>query len=229
MIHIIHGDDIVASRNRFLEEKTGITHAVFFEGEKIEQAELANTLSSTMLFGELESVFISELFSKKKQSKDLAAVIDLLQKTDTQVIVWESKSLTPKQLASLPKARVTVYKLPQLLFAFLDNLKPGNGERLIVLFHQLLQQTEVEMVFHMIVRQFRILLALSDSNAAEVIDEVRKLSPWQQKKLISQASLFSQEALIAHHQKLFTIDLSAKTGNASLQLTQAIDFFLLDL
>ena len=131
---------------------------------------------------------------------------------------------TAKKLGK--KAKVHVFKFPQKLFSFLDSLIPKNSS--IPLFHELLTTTESELIFFMIIRQFRILLSLKEP-ANETIDEVKRMAPWQKSKLQKQASLFSKKKLVSLYNSLYEIELSQKTGFSAMSITDSIDFFLADL
>lgn len=113
------------------------------------------------------------------------------------------------------------------MFAFLENIRPKNTKT-IELFHKALETNEADLLFHMLVRQFRLLLAVSteDSNP---IDEVKRMAPWQKSRLTSQARNFSQRQLATSLKKLFVIDLNHKTGKETMPISITIDFFLLAL
>jgi hypothetical protein len=122
-----------------------------------------------------------------------------------------------------------VFKLPQTLFVFLDSFKPGNGKILIKLFHQTIETTEPEMVFFMLVRQIRLLLAVSEQARDETIDELKRLAPWQRTKLEQQAKQFGPEELKKIYARLFLIEQGQKTGNLPNTILTSIDFFLLSI
>ena len=82
----------------------------------------------------------------------------------------------------------------------------------------------------MLIRQIRLLIALSENgNTRDVIDEVKRLAPWQKSKLAKQAGYFSTQELLKIHEALYKMDLASKTSSFPLSLTETIDFFLLDL
>ena len=81
----------------------------------------------------------------------------------------------------------------------------------------------------MLQRQFRLLLAVSEENSKDSIDEITRLAPWQKSKLEKQARLFQVDKLLSIYKKLYQIDLAQKTGNLPFSLTASIDFLLADL
>lgn len=238
MITIIHGDDIVSSRNFFVGQKQKIKNPLEFAGENITLTDLVQVFEGGELFTEQKAVFLEDFLTKRKTGRDKDQILAYLTKYQShEIFLWEGKEISTKSLSAFKKAEIRHFKLPQSLFLFLDALKPSSGTLIVPLFHKTLKNMEVELVFYMLIRQFRLLLALSPGHpdppaggeGSRNIDEVKRLAPWQKSKLQRQASLFTEENLKKHFTKLYEIDLAQKTGSLSLTLTQAIDFFLLDL
>lgn len=229
MITILHGDDIALSRKTFQEYKDEVKNSVTFDGEKVTVAEVIQNQEGTGLFEEKISLFFENFFTKRKPGKEFDKIIFLVKEYEHNVYFWETKELTKKFLNLFQKCTVKNFKIPQTLFIFLENIKPNNGKKLIELFHHTLQTNEPEMIFFMITRQFRLLLAVSDHDSKERIDEVEFLAPWQSSRLQSQARLFKEEGLRNIYRRLFEIDLAQKTGQSPFTLIQDIDFLLLDI
>lgn len=229
MIIIIHGDDTVSSRKYFLDQKRDITDPLTFDGEKVTITDLVQIFEGGSLFSDEKVVFIEELF-KRKAGKDLSEIISYLNTAKFgNVFIWEGKTLGKSALSLFPKATHKTFTLPQSLFQFLDRMQPENKEDLVRLFRQTLKSADSELVFYMLVRQFRLLLAVFDRVEKNSIDELSRLAPWQKSKLQRQAGFFSLEKLKNLYQKLYTIDFAQKTSSSPLSLTKQIDFFLLDL
>lgn len=228
MITLIHGDDIKSSRNYFLEQKSLKKNPASLNGENISLTDIVQLLEGKGLFEDNNTIFIEDFFSKKK-GRELEEILSLVNTHSlSEIIFWEGKILTPKQISSLKKAEVRLFKLPQTIFSFLDSLRPQWGKQLVILFHQALKNTDAEFIFYMLIRQFRLLLALSD-NSKNVIEEAVRLAPWQKTKLQKQANLFSVEELKIVYNNLYEMDLSQKTGALNMTLTQAIDMLLLKI
>lgn len=230
MITIIHGEDNAASRKFFHTFVEKEENAKLFDGTKITITDVVQIIDGSGLFGDTVTLYIEDFLSKRKTSKDVDEIISYLlaHEKETNIFFWESKDLTKKTLSLFPKATVKQFSLPKTLFAFLNALTPGNGSQLIKLFHQTVETSEPELVFFMLLRQFRLLLALSDTNL-ENIEEAARLAPWQRGNLEKQARSFSDEKLKELYHKLYQIDLGQKTGTLGMTLTQAIDFFLTDI
>lgn len=228
MVILIHGDDIVSSRNYFSEEKKKATQPITLQGATLTLAELMQIFSGGMLFQEEQKVFIEELFSPRKQHPELKEIIAYLaqQETHATIYLWENKDLGKKAQTLVKGAAVKSFSFPPAIFPFLDAMRPNNAS-LTKQLHSLLEHVDAEFVFFMIQRHIRLLLALTASPMAQPISELARMQPWQQSKLHRQAQLFGTQALRAAHHSLFSIDLAQKTGKTSLSLVQSIDMFLI--
>lgn len=225
MLVIVHGDDELSSRNYFLSQKD--SDSLIFDAENIDLGELEQSLSGSGLFGTTSKILIENLFTRSG-TKNLNEITKILgKKNRADVYIWADKILPAKQLSSFPGSGVKLFKIPQNIWSFLDSIKPKNISN-VSAFHNALNTTEAEIVFAMIVRQFRLMLGLFE-NSSNNIDEVKRLAPWQRSKLVRQSSLFGLEKLKHAYKKLYKIDKSVKTGSSSLTLTQNIDILLLDL
>lgn len=229
MITIIHGTDIVASRKFFLDEKQKLHDMQILDGEKVTLTDLAQIFEGGGLFEESKTVFIEHFFARKKRKDEFLALSEYLQnQSEHTIYLWEGKELEKSSLNGFKTAIPKVFKLPQTLFSFLDSIKPGNGKQLISLFHQTLETTDPEMVFFMLVRQIRLLLALLQPTE-DAIDELKRLAPWQKTKLQQQASAFGEQTLKKIYQQLFFIETGQKTGTLSNSILTSIDFLLLQI
>ncbi len=225
MITIVHGDDELTSRNYFVSQKDA--KSSIFDAETITLNELEQSLNGSDLFGISNKIFIENLFTRNG-AKNLDEVAKALSKKNkADVFIWANKLLPAKTLSLFPNHKSQSFKIPQNIWSFLDGIKPNNS-RNVSLFHSVLAETEPEIVFAMIIRQFRLMLGLSESSNNN-IDEVKRLAPWQKSKLIRQATLLDLIKLKEVYKKLYKIDKSTKTGTSNLNLVQNIDILLLDL
>jgi len=228
MLTIVHGDDIAASRNYFIGEKEKAKNPIDLRGDKIEMSDLKQIFEGGSLFFEEKEVFIELLLSGKRKSKQIDEVIEYLNsQSDAKIFIWENSEISKSQLSAFKKTESKLFKFPQNLFLFLDGIKPNNIQNL-TLFHNATKNSADELVFFMLIRQFRLLLALSD-NSTDSIDELKRLAPWQRGKLERQARMFEQEQLKTIYKRIFEIDYKAKSGRSSLTLVQAIDFLLAEI
>ncbi len=230
MLTIIHGADTAASRKYFLDQKQPYADAILLDADKVNLTDLAQIFEGGGLFGESKIVFIEQLITKKKKASEFKDLVAYLEKhaDEHTIFLWESKELEIGTLKAFKKAAQRPFKLPQTLFLLLDSLKPGNGKALVILFHQTLESAELEMVFFMLIRQIRLLLALHESSENE-IEEVKRMAPWQRTKLEKQARLFTREQLLLMYHKLFILERGQKTGGLTTSLSAAIDFLLIGI
>jgi hypothetical protein len=234
MLTLIHGDDIAASRKYFIDLKQKHPDGINLDANDVTLTDLAQILEGGELFSDSKTLFVEQLITKKKNQSDYKAIISYLtdQGKSSTIFLWEGKDLDISATAAFKGAIVRPFKLPQSLFQFLDDIKPGNGKRLLTLFHQTLETVEAEAVFPMLIRQIRLLLALHGSNEAE-IDEIKKMQApnkiWQKEKLKKQARLFSESQLISLHKKLFELEIAQKTGGLPISISSSIDIFLLEV
>lgn len=230
MITIIHGDDSVSSRNFFLSEKVKVKNPLVLDGENFTLSDLKQTLEGTYLFYEEKTIFIDRFFTaKRKKTAEFESILFFLKnvKTEINIFFWENEEVGKTVTNLFKNAQIKLFKIPQNLFQFLDGIRPNNSQN-VNLFQTALKNSEPELLLFMITRQFRLLLAVS-STGEKQIDEVKRLAPWQKSKLLNQAKLFSPEQLRNIYKKLYEIDLGSKSGTLNTNLTNTIDFLLLDI
>lgn len=221
MIYLIHGEDNYTSRKYFMDQKDN--ESITFDAETLNLDDLKQSLMGSGLFEESKKIFIENLFTRKG-NKVLSDVSKILSETkDSEVYLWASKDVGVRSLKEFPKFENKNFKIPQNIWSFLDSIKP-NSKQNVVNFHLALKGTDVEIIFAMIIRQFRLMLALNSD-----IDEAKKLAPWQSSKLTKQALSFGEDKLKNAYKKLYLIDKKTKTGKTNLSLTQNIDIFLLQI
>jgi DNA polymerase III delta subunit len=228
MILLIHGDDLEASRNFYFEEKNKLGETIMLNGDGLTLDVLFQNAENKSLFGSEQTLLIENFFTKNKsiaiETKKIVEYIN--SNKDLSIIFWESTELSKASQALLKTATVKTFSFPQILFTFLDNVKPNNSAVLIKLFHELRQNMEPELIFFMLIRQFRIMLGI---DGIDKIDEVKRMAPWQAGKMQRQARMFGESKLKENYQKLFEIDLGSKTGKIPYSIERSIDFFLSDL
>lgn len=240
MLTIIHGTDTSLSRTYFLEEKQKVKDPVLIDSDSINITDLTQIFEGGSLFGETKYVFIEQLLSKRKKSAELTTILTYLEKNADEhtILFWEGKELEKSSLNMFKKPVIKNFKLPQTVFQLLDAIKPGNGIMLVTLFHKTLVTTEPDMIFYMLIKQLRMLLACkpdSDSNTNantavyDPIDDIKKMQPWQKQKITQQAKLFTKTSLLDVYNNLFRLEIGIKTGTLTVPLSSAIDFLLMEV
>lgn len=228
MLTVIHGDDLRSSRLLLTSLQKDRTNTVVLQEDKLTLEGLMQNLGTGSLFGETKLIVIEELFAKIKSANEQKKFLAFINEysSSNEIVLWEGKDLTKTQLASLQKATIRHFKLPQSLFHFLDAIKPNNGKEAVSFFHESLQNSEREMLFFMLVRQMRLLLAFL--SGAEV-EEIKRMSPWQKTKLQKQAKYWQQEILLRFYQRLYDLEKGMKTGTLVFPLDLHIDMLLSEL
>lgn len=230
MITIIHGNDIESSRNFYFAEKNKLKNPIFINGDGITYDQIFQALENNTFFEEEKELIIEYFFNKNKSTTtEFKKIVEFINSNKNfSVLFWDNDEVSKASLAAFKNATVRLFSYPQTMFAFLDSIKPAQGQRLIKLFHELLKTTAPELIFFMITRQFRILLNQTGDQEAQ-IDEIKRMAPWQLSKFKNQAAFFKETQLLNAYNKLFEIEIGQKTGKDANSMEKSIDFFLLGL
>ncbi|MEO8581714.1 MAG: hypothetical protein ABI425_03990 [Patescibacteria group bacterium] len=221
---ILHGEHQVNSRAKLVElmevakqkdlqvhhlETTGLTTAI-----------LEAELGSQDMFGSEKVLVIESIFSgpKSKKKEELLVLVGKYADSN-QIILWESKKLTPAQQKKFPNATQQLFALSSSLFEWLDSLH-GPIPRKLKLLQQAAIQDGAEFCFAMFVRQVRLLLLIKSG-------EPMKEHPFVVKKLQQQARSFTLQQLIDLHEQLTFLDFHLKTGQSKLGLQQELEQLML--
>ncbi len=228
MITILCGDHTEASRTALLEIKKRAKDkdVRVLDGKTLDTASLAQALESSSLFGGETVVIIENMFTKLgKKTKQIEPYTALLSKSSgsVEIVLWEEKEIGATLIRALgQKVQIKQFKLPMLLFQFLDELRANNAPRALFLYRNLTINEAPELVFAMIVRRVRELLMVSDGAPPA------GLQGWQASRLTNQAKFFTMERLRAMHTALLTIEYSIKTGSSPFTLSQHIEQFIIE-
>lgn len=225
MITVLHGDNLVDSKNRLGELKKDAVEIISFPGDKLTVGDVKQALESESLFGTDRLIVIENLLSSKT-SKIKEEILNYLSSNafSPEIILWEGKELSPSVLKKFPQARISNFKPLTNIFRLVDSLKPEKGVELIRLFHDLIKTEAPEVIFVMLARQFRNLIL-----AKERGDSYFSLfAPWQRGKLESQSKYFTLKNLLSYQRKLLDIDAKIKLGQTPFSLIQRLDIFLVN-
>lgn len=228
MPYLLHGDNLVASRQALHEQMAQAKQAgkevVRLEGAKVEVEDFIQALDSGTLFGGERLVAVENLFSRPKSNAQerLLGVLEGYA-GENELILWEPKEVGQRLLKHLPQgAQVKLFKIPVLVFKFLDQLGPYRKKEALVTLTELFKQESAELIFYMVARQFRLLLQVADGQKVAG-------PPWLTGKLKRQAEGFQKSSLLTNYEQLFTIDESIKTGQTVMPLDWHLSLFLLNL
>ncbi len=228
MITLIHGEDTVSSR-KILDtekEKSKENEIQYFEGNNLDLETLLTCDQSQSLFQNNKTIIIENLLtgSMSSQKEKVLSYLNSNQLVGN-VIIWEKNEITKSNIKKLlPKALDILCQPPMMLFRFLDTMF-DNPATSLILFHNVISQREAELVYSMLVRQFRYLIIARDMGAAGLSEMQR----WQADKFVRQSSHFDKEKLIALYRQLLSIDYNIKSGQTPYSMTELLDIFLLNL
>lgn len=135
---LIHGDDIIKTRQRLAELK-----------------DLNKDDRDGPLFSNQNLVIFEGI-------KNILTPINIAD----HIIIWEDKKLSVAQIAAVnklvPSIKIEEYNLSPIVFKFVESIKPGNQKEMIALLRQYLKKNEAEIAMAMVIRQIRLLLTIDD-------------------------------------------------------------------
>ncbi len=229
MLVIIHGDNVASSRRKLAELVCEYNdhEKVVLDGRKLSLEELVLACeSSSMLFTRKLVVIENLLGSPKNKNKE--SILSYLndEGENTNIIIWEDKKVDKRTFVSaIKKYKEYAVMLPANLFKFLDSIGVDQRNLTVGMFHSLLATLEAEMIFSMLVRQWRNMIIAIDANKLNPAG----LASWQLGKLRAQARFFGNNKLISSYRTLLTIDYKIKSGLTPFSMRQLLDIFFLNL
>lgn len=229
MITLIHGEDIRRSREALLELKQQLQGKELREinGKTVQDADLVQALSSSSLFGGETVVIIERIFSglgKKIKRIDELTTLITTQGKDVDIIFWEDKEVGKTVLAGLGnKTAVRVFKLPSIIFQFLDSIAPGNSKTLLTYYDNLIQQEPPDLIHAMLLKRIKQLLILKSGNVLE------GQQAWQLTRLTNQSRPFTLERLLSLYHKFRKIEYNRNSGTGIFDITEATQLILVTL
>ena len=226
MIYILHGEDIVSSRNslnKILESMQDITR---IDGKKESLEAVSNALSSSSLFSDKKTLVV-KFFTKIKPQKDFMELVSRFEsEANTEIILWDESEIKSKStFDALNKAKVQVFSYPKMYYTFLDSYAPA-PTRSFELLHEVLKTFEAEQVLYGLIRRLRHLLVLKAANYSE-FSEFKNMQSWQLERLKKQADIWREEDLKKVFVELLALDEKIKTSALTMNLAQHLDIILL--
>jgi DNA polymerase-3 subunit delta len=120
------------------------------------------------------------------------------------------------------------------IFAMVDALGMGDGQKASLILQRLLEQQEHGYIFAMVVRQFRLLLLVREvldggGGGDEIAAKLGflRVKKWMSRKLIPQAKRFSLPVLEEIFHRLLNLDEDVKSGLIPVDL--ALEVFVSEL
>lgn len=218
-IIILHGDDNDKSYER-LKKFIDVAKTRSWEISYIDESNLSleEVLSATSLFGSEQFFILKDI--RRLGKKEFAWLNRKYEELSGNLIIYHEGTLSASLLKSFPKTvKIEEFKLPVLLWNFLDNLIPGRTDYLVRTMHKILEKSPPEFLFSLISKHFRDLYWVKvDARSAG-------FPFWKMNKLKSQASKFTPEDLKKFISILSDIDIDVKTSNADL--TNELDLLII--
>lgn len=216
---VLHGDNERASYQR-LEKFIEVAKARGWQVNFLDSPEgISEKLSSVSLFGQ-QPFFVFRSINKWPPST-LKKTKKVLEKGEGTVVVYHNDFLGKTILESLPKGvKLEEFKLPRLIFVFLDSFYPGNAKRTLTLLHEVLEKEPVEFVFALLARHVRDLYWAKTDSPLPV-------PSWRAQKLKNQAGKFTKGTLEEIIKSLAETDIKVKTSQA--ELTSSLDLLAINL
>ena len=224
MLIIIHGEDLAKSRQKLKEvEAEKKQELLYLDGKKLALPDLILATQAPSLITMEKSIVIENFFQRKigKEKTEIQNYIFTLE-TGNRILLWENKTIDKAKLSKLPKGSLEYkFDYPANLFKFLDTLGVLPKNELLSTFHMLLKNNDSELIFTMIVRQFRFLIMVKEEEKNSL-----GIPDWQYFKFKSQAKYFEMQKLIYLYRQLLQMDYKLKSGQTPFRKDQLLDIFL---
>jgi len=206
-IIVLHGDNLTESYSR-LTKFMQISRKRGWEIVRPNNANIMETVASDSLFSTPKLILIENI---KALNKKTLLWLKNREKMDVTVVIYHQGTLAKTFLNSLPNdPKIEEYKIPKLIWSFLDSFYPGNAKNLMLLLHKLRSDQPIEFIFSLLAKLVRDLYWLKK--------DPKGLSypSWRITKLQSQAKRFSEDKLKDVIGKLADIDIKAKSSDNDL-------------
>lgn len=232
-LFLLHGENQEESRTKLnsiiSEAKKKSLEITQLTPQQARQETLLTLAKSRNLLGEKQLVVVENLLSTNQKGGEILGKLgietqkDYLKNEQTVLVFWERKEIPQGKLKALIKYfKIINYKLPQVLFKFLDSLGLEKAQS-IELYREVLKTTPEELLVAMLARQLRLLIWAKED------PETLNFPSWQKGKITSQAARFDEEKLRDLHGKLLGIDKKNKLSQLPENLTSSLELFILSI
>ncbi len=209
-IIVLYGDDekgLYARLSKFINVAKKRSWEVSFLDDSF--GTLQENLNSTSLFG-AERFFILKDISKLTK-KELFWINKKYKNLSGNLIIYQEGNIPQALLKELPKdTKVEEFRLPVILWSFLDGIYPGNSQKSVIQLHKVLEKQAPEFIFGLIAKLFRDLYWVSEDSSG------LPYPTWRVGKLKTQASKYKKEQLSEIINELSVIDIKSKTSKSDL-------------
>jgi DNA polymerase III delta subunit len=217
-IILLHGDDYQKSYERLIKFGDSAKKRDW-KVERIDPSEnIADILVSQSLFYE-NKLYVLEDFDKLNKGK-LGWMKDILPDLDGTLVLYSKKTINKSTVKLLPGLhKEEEFKLPKIIWSFLDSFYPGNSTNTLKLFHKLIERDAPEFVFSLLVRQVR------DMYYLKVAPDSLDYPSWRKNKLLNQMRKYKDGQLEKLIIKLSEADM--KTKSSPQEISDLLDFIII--
>ena len=219
-IIVLHGSDVVKSYERlkkFIDTARSRSWEVSFVDES--ENTLEENLSAMSLFGSERFFILRDI--KRLGKKETTWLKKKYTDLPGNLIIYHEGELGKTFINSLPNPKIEEFKLPKLVWSFLELLRPGAAGELVRMFHKIIEREPAEFVFALMAKQFRDLYWVKTSQV------LTGIPTWKVGKLKSQANKFTPKKLKEIIERLAEMDINVKTGKE--QLISSLDLLIIKL
>ncbi|MGB6839163.1 MAG: hypothetical protein WBD86_02650 [Microgenomates group bacterium] len=216
---LLHGNHTLDSYKRLqkfitVAKKRGWQIARITDNNKLT---LPEKLTGKSLFGG-EELFVIESLRKLK-NRELVWLKKNAKRLKGNLIICYKGTIPNSLLKLLPRPnKIEEFKLPKLIFKFLESFYPGNAKNCLKLLHEVVKTEPPEFVFSLLGKQLR------DTCWAIVDKDSLPYPDWRTSKLIKQAKRFPESKLKKIIGGLAKADIKAKTSKANI--IDSLDFII---
>lgn len=218
-IIVLHGEDtekIYLRLKKFIETAKSRSWEVVYLDES--PLSIQESLSAVSLFDSERFFVLKDI--KKFGKKEFEWLNKKYKGLAGNLIIYHEGILSATFLKSLPNdSTIEEFKLPKILWTFLEHVYPGNSEKVLREFHQIIERDAPEFLFSLIARQ------LKDVYWVKVDPRSTGFADWKISKLKYQADKFSEEKLKTFIGRLAEIDVEVKTSKTDL--VSALDLVII--
>ena len=216
---LLHGDHSLDSYNRLQK----LVQVAKERGWEIIKTGSSDNLTlpekfTTSNFFEGERLYVVENLAKIKKT-ELDWFKKNIKRLTGTTIIYHGNTISNSLLKLIPEATKTEeYKLPKLIFKFLESFWPGNSTNSIKLLHEVIKSESPEFVFNLLSRHLRDLYWI-------VLDKDSMSYPgWRISKLTQQAKRFSNGKIAELINRFADVDVKVKTSKTNI--IDSLDFII---
>lgn len=196
MRYVIHGEDLISSRNYLRNLKKNYQNVVSLAGEKLSLQEFNEKVFNQNLFPG-KTLILVENFSGR---------IPFPTNSSTDIVFW-----WPKTILDLPDADKILHFKDNFsygIFKFADSVGQRQANTSMVLLNRLLEErSPPEKIIAILSRQLKLIAQVLDGRADKV-----STSSFVRKKLIDQSKFWNLKKIQEGFTLLFQTDLKIKKG-----------------